>query len=144
MSEQDEEDIEVLRPIQVKDAEQYQGLMADPGALVVLYFFAPWCEISKECSGMYEETSQQSEYEKVQFLALNVDLLPDVAKKFELHSVPAFFYMLKGEFIVPGFSGSNAEKFKFFLEKAFNKRNEVMAEYDAQKAAEEAQNEDDE
>ena len=29
------------------------------------------------------------------------------------------------------------EKYKTFLEKAFNKRNEVMAEYDAAKAAQE-------
>jgi|UniRef100_A0A7S4FDK7 thioredoxin-like negative regulator of GroEL len=133
----DNEVEESTRPLKVKDDEQFKQLVADPERLVVLVLVAPWCEICIAMQPQLEEIAQQPEYERVQFLTADVDAMPDIGRQFKLQSLPTIKYLLKGEEIVPGFSGSNVEKYKTFLEKAFNKRNEVMAEYDAAKAAQE-------
>eukprot|EP00997_Jenningsia_sp_PLL12_P010002 NODE_7103_length_473_cov_40.221698_g6288_i0.p2 GENE.NODE_7103_length_473_cov_40.221698_g6288_i0~~NODE_7103_length_473_cov_40.221698_g6288_i0.p2 ORF type:complete len:102 (+),score=38.75 NODE_7103_length_473_cov_40.221698_g6288_i0:24-308(+) len=92
----------------------------------------------------FEELATLPDYDPVLFLVADTDRMPTVAQNNKLQSLPSFLFLLKGEPIVPGFSGSNYDKFKFFLDKAFAKRNEMMAEYDAAKAAQEdAEEEDD-
>eukprot|EP00667_Euglena_gracilis_P027592 EG_transcript_34276 len=125
------------RPLLVKDQQQYEQLLADPEKLVVLTFVAEWCDICKELQPHLAELVQQPEYDPVQFLTIDVDALPRAAEQFQLDSLPAFRYLLKTEQLFPGFSGSNLEKFRTILEKAHAKRNELMAEYDAAKAARE-------
>mmetsp|Transcript_32995 Transcript_32995/g.59100 ORF Transcript_32995/g.59100 Transcript_32995/m.59100 type:complete len:148 (-) Transcript_32995:188-631(-) len=136
MADEENEVEESTRPVKVKDEAQFDELIADPGRLVVVAFVAPWCGACKAFGPQLEETAQLPDFERVQFLSVNTDAMPNVAKKFGLNSLPTFKYLLKGEELLPGFSGSNLDKFKKILESAFAKRNEVMAEYDAAKNAE--------
>eukprot|EP00668_Euglena_longa_P028875 GGOE01036207.1.p1 GENE.GGOE01036207.1~~GGOE01036207.1.p1 ORF type:complete len:150 (+),score=28.77 GGOE01036207.1:58-507(+) len=131
---------QTTRPLHVKDQLQYEQLVADPEKLVVLIFTAEWCEICREMQPRLVELVQQPEYDPVQFLDVDVNALPNVAEQFQLDSLPAFQYLLKTEPLFPGFSGSNLEKFKAILEKSHAKRNELMTEYDAAKAAREEAN----
>eukprot|EP00992_Anisonema_acinus_P005949 TRINITY_DN19537_c0_g1_i1.p1 TRINITY_DN19537_c0_g1~~TRINITY_DN19537_c0_g1_i1.p1 ORF type:complete len:147 (+),score=38.71 TRINITY_DN19537_c0_g1_i1:45-485(+) len=143
--EENEEGGETLRPIQVKDEGQFASLVQDIERLVVVAYVAPWCEISKALAPFLEETAQQPEFERVQFLSVDVEQCPNVAAARQLKSLPTFQFLLKDSPIMPTFSGNNQEKFKGLLEKALSKRNEQMAEYDAMKAQqeEEAERDDD-
>eukprot|EP00906_Rhabdomonas_costata_P020717 RCo030153 len=133
----DEEKIEEepARPVKVSDAASFSTLVSDPERLVVVAFVAEWCMLSRKFSAILEEVSNAAEFERVQFLKVEADGVPEVCKQYKVQSLPTFFFLLKGEPLIPGFSGTNGEKFKYFLSKAFTKRNQVMEEYDKAKAA---------
>lgn len=136
MSDTEENEVEEsTRPLKVKDTAEFEKLVADPERLVVVAFVAPWCTICKEIQPQLEEIAQNPDFEKVQFLSIDTDIMPEVAEKYNLESLPSFRFLLQSGELMPGFSGSNIEKFKKILEASFAKRNEDMAEYDAAKAA---------
>lgn len=63
--------------------------------LVVVDFFAVWCGPCKMISPMVEKFSQ--EYSQADFYKVDVDELPEVAKKNEVSSMPTFILFKSGK-----------------------------------------------
>ncbi|XXG81865.1 hypothetical protein AAC387_Pa09g2412 [Persea americana] len=62
--------------------------------LVILYFTATWCGPCRFMSPLYE--SLASKHPKVVFLKVDIDELRDVAARWNISSVPSFFFVKNG------------------------------------------------
>ncbi|XP_042499475.1 TPR repeat-containing thioredoxin TDX [Macadamia integrifolia] len=63
--------------------------------LVILYFTATWCGPCRFISPLY--TSLAGKYTKVVFLKVDIDELRDVAARWNISSVPSFFFIKNGK-----------------------------------------------
>lgn len=78
--------------------------------LVILYFTATWCGPCRFMSPLYE--SLASKHPKVVFLKVDIDELRDVAARWNISSVPSFFFVKNGREVdkVVGADKSGLEK----------------------------------
>jgi thioredoxin 1 len=65
------------------------------GSVTFIDFWAPWCVPCKVISPLVEELSNQ--YADVNFAKVDVDENPDIAVKFEIHSLPTTAVFVDGE-----------------------------------------------
>lgn len=63
--------------------------------LAILYFTATWCGPCRFISPFY--TSLPGKYPKVAFLKADIDEARDVASRWNVSSVPAFFFIKDGK-----------------------------------------------
>lgn len=63
--------------------------------LAILYFTATWCGPCRFISPFY--TSLPEKYPKVAFLKADIDEARDVASRWNVSSVPAFFFIKNGK-----------------------------------------------
>ncbi|XWS50848.1 hypothetical protein CRYUN_Cryun12cG0125000 [Craigia yunnanensis] len=63
--------------------------------LVILYFTATWCGPCRYISPLY--TSLAAKYAKVVFLKVDIDEARDVAARWNISSVPTFFFVRNGK-----------------------------------------------
>lgn len=70
--------------------------------LVVLDFWAPWCQPCVAFSKIIEEVAP--DYSDVLFAKINVDAAPELAEEFQVRSVP-FVMILKSRVVVYADSG---------------------------------------
>lgn len=63
--------------------------------LVILYFTATWCGPCRFISPLY--TSLAAKYAKVVFLKVDIDEGRDVAARWNISSVPTFFFIRNGK-----------------------------------------------
>ncbi|GAA0176081.1 hypothetical protein LIER_29138 [Lithospermum erythrorhizon] len=73
------------------DLEKKMNAASTVSRLVILYFTATWCGPCRFISPVY--TSLASKYPKVVFLKTDIDEGKDVAAKWNVSSVPAFFFI---------------------------------------------------
>ena len=63
--------------------------------LAILYFTAKWCGPCRVISPLY--TSLAGKYPKVVFLKVDIDEAKDVAARWNISSVPTFFFLKSGK-----------------------------------------------
>lgn len=64
---------------------------------VVLKFWAEWCGPCRALSPVMD--SVESECPKTKFIAVNVDVNPDVAQKYGVRGIPTVTFLDKGEVV---------------------------------------------
>ena len=99
--------------IHVKTIDDYNNVVKNAGdKLIVLDFFATWCAPCRMIAPAYEELAASSDFgSKTIFLKVDVDQSPELAKKFEVMSMPTFVFV-KNDKIVDRFSGASVDKLK--------------------------------
>jgi thioredoxin 1 len=76
--------------------QNYDEVVMKSGKPVIVDFWAEWCSPCKVISPLMEELSK--EYEKeIEIVKCDVDKNPELCRKFNIKSIPAVFFMKKGE-----------------------------------------------
>lgn len=83
--------------------ENFDATVLQADRLVVVDFWAPWCGPCKVMSPIVDELA--SEMEQVIVGKVNVDEVPDLARQYNILSIPTFL-IFKGGQVVEQFSGS--------------------------------------
>lgn len=87
----------------------------DSNELVLVDFFANWCMPCKRMTPILEKLSQKIEY--VSFCKVDVDENEELAKQFNIYSIPTLLFFKDGKHI-DTLSGLNtAEKVELFIQK---------------------------
>nr|2YOI_A Chain A, LECA THIOREDOXIN [synthetic construct]2YOI_B Chain B, LECA THIOREDOXIN [synthetic construct] len=96
--------------IQVTNKEEFEAILSEADKLVVVDFFATWCGPCKMIAPFFEELSEEYP-DKVVFIKVDVDEVPDVAAKYGITSMPTFKFFKNGK-KVDELVGANQEKLK--------------------------------
>lgn len=83
--------------------------------LVVIDFYATWCNPCKRIAPVLEEIAKQHEG-KLVVLKVDVDEVEELVGEYNIQVMPTFVFKRKGEH-VDTLSGSNEEKLKELIEK---------------------------
>jgi thioredoxin 1 len=68
---------------------EFQNLLKTE-AVYIVDFWATWCPPCKVMGPIFEELSDDSDLQKIQFLKLDVDENPETAQLFGISSIPTF------------------------------------------------------
>ncbi|KAJ0104828.1 hypothetical protein Patl1_19578 [Pistacia atlantica] len=79
----------------ISELETKMNAATRTSRLAILYFTATWCGPCRFISPVY--TSFASKYPKVVFLKVDIDEARDVAAKWNISSVPTFFFIKNGK-----------------------------------------------
>ena len=92
----------------IKSVEEFNEITANGKVLVD--FYATWCGPCRMLAPVLEELSE--EISDVQIIKVDVDELPELARRFGIMSIPTIFYFKEGEIAkkVIGFQDKNSLK----------------------------------
>lgn len=92
-------------------------ILASPGKLVVVDWFAKWCTPCKKISPFIETLSNNNP--DVKFYKVDVDELPELSQQENVASMPTFTFYRNGQKI-DSFSGADEETLKAKVEEHKN------------------------
>ena len=78
---------------------------------IVVDFSASWCMPCKMIAPIYQEMSVSDQFSESKFLQVDVDQNPEIAKEYEVLSMPTFVLIRNGK-VLSRFSGANVEKLR--------------------------------
>ena len=92
----------------IKSVEEFNEITTNGKVLVD--FYATWCGPCRMLAPVLEELSE--EISDVQIIKVDVDELPELARRFGIMSIPTIFYFKEGEVAkkVVGFQDKNSLK----------------------------------
>ncbi|CAG2168717.1 unnamed protein product [Oppiella nova] len=100
----------------VSDKEDFEGQLAEAGSkLVVVDFFATWCDPCKMISPVLDKLSEELVAD-VMFLKVDVDENEDIATRHEVTVKPTFLLFRRGQ-KVDQCSGANESKLRELITK---------------------------
>ena len=94
LKRQQEQDIREKLPVMDLDSSNFHDAVSQNNLLLV-DFWAEWCGPCKSMHPIF--TRMAKKYEQVRFARVNVDNSQDVAKKFNVQSIPTFIMFKNGQ-----------------------------------------------
>ena len=89
---------------------------------IVYYFTADWCNPCKQTKPIVEEMNRETH---IKFQIIDVDSELELAKKFEVRSVPTFILLEEGIEIKRTSGGQNREQLEAFINYEKNIQNDI-------------------
>ena len=94
LKHQQEQDIREKLPVMDLDSSNFHDAVSQNNLLLV-DFWAEWCGPCKSMHPIFSRMAKK--YEQVRFARVNVDYSQDVAKKFNVQSIPTFIMFKNGQ-----------------------------------------------
>ena len=94
LKRQQEQDIREKLPVMDLDSSNFHDAVSQNNLLLV-DFWAEWCGPCKSMHPIF--TRMAKKYDQVRFARVNVDNSQDVAKKFNVQSIPTFIMFKNGQ-----------------------------------------------
>jgi thioredoxin len=91
---------------------------------VVYYFTADWCNPCKKTRPIVEEMNRETQ---IKFQIIDVDSELDLAKKFEIRSVPTFILLEDGIEIKRNIGAQNREQLEELINYEKNTKNDIQS-----------------
>ena len=91
---------------------------------VVYYFTADWCNPCKKTRPIVEEMNRETQ---IKFQIIDVDSELDLAKKFEIRSVPTFILLEDGIEIKRNIGAQNREQLEELINHEQNTKNDIQS-----------------
>ena len=98
----------------IDDFQKYQTLI-DDGNSLMLSFSASWCGPCKMLHPVLENLSNEEEFKNIIFLNSDVDDGFELAKKFNVKSIPSLLFFKKGKMLKHHVGFINKEELKIIL-----------------------------
>lgn len=77
--------------------ENFQEIVLNAEKKVLLDFWAPWCGPCRMLGPTVDQIAEEEDWVKV--CKVNVDEQPELAKQFQVMSIPALFVMKQGKIV---------------------------------------------
>ena len=104
---------------EIKNSQQFEQLVLSSANPVFVDFWAEWCGPCRSVSPVVEELS--GEYDgKVDFVKINVDENSDLARKYNVLSIPTLVIFKNGEVISQKVGASTKESFKTMIDSSLS------------------------
>ena len=94
LKRQQEQDIREKIPVMDLDSSNFHNVVSQNNLLLV-DFWAEWCGPCKSMHPIFSRMAKK--YDQVRFARVNVDNSQDVAKKFNVQSIPTFIMFKNGQ-----------------------------------------------
>ena len=91
-------------------SQNYEEIVTKSNKPVVIDFWAEWCGPCRMISPLMEELSKEYK-EEVKIVKCNVDENSELCEKFHIKSIPAIFFMKKGEIFDTKIGAGNKQTF---------------------------------
>lgn len=91
---------------------------------VVYYFTADWCNPCKKTRPIVEEMNRETH---IKFQIIDIDSELELAKKFEIRSVPTFILLEEGTEIKRITGAQNREQLEAFINHEQNTKNDIQS-----------------
>ena len=82
--------------INIGSKEAFDALINEPGAVVAIDFWAPWCGPCRTFGPMFDEAAEEIG-DAAKFVKVNVDDHQDIASSHEVSSIPTVIYYKDGK-----------------------------------------------
>ena len=96
LKHQQEQDIREKLPVMDLDSSNFHDAVSQNNLLLV-DFWAEWCGPCKSMHPIFSRMAKK--YDQVRFARVNVDNSQDVAKKFNVQSIPTFIMFKNGQVV---------------------------------------------
>jgi len=104
---------------EIKNSQQFEQQVLNSANPVFVDFWAEWCGPCRSVSPVVEELS--GEYDgKVDFVKVNVDENGELAKKYNVFSIPTLAIFKNGEVVSQKVGASTKESFQTMIDSSLN------------------------
>jgi thioredoxin 1 len=104
---------------EIKNSQQFEQQVLNSTNPVFVDFWAEWCGPCRSVSPVVEELS--GEYDgKVDFVKVNVDENGELAKKYNVFSIPTLAIFKNGEVVSQKVGASTKESFQTMIDSSLN------------------------
>lgn len=100
--------------IEIKSVADYDQQIKT-GHPTVIKFFAHWCGACVANAPLFDALIKDPSLASIDFALIDVDKLPEIAQRENIHSIPAFIYFHKGEKKGETIGGQDPSAFDSFM-----------------------------